>query len=171
RRSVMTWLGRLLHRSRVEAQLDAELRDHLARQVADYIAEGRSEADARRRARLEFGGVDQVKELCRDARGTRLVEEIAQDVIYAVRLFRKNPGFTAIAVLTLALGIGANMSVFSLVDALLLNPLPVRHAPELVALWRVPYSESFSYPQVLHFAGQRGLFTSLCAFGTDVLNV
>ena len=167
----MTWWGRLARRSRLEAQLDAELRDHFERQVADYIADGMSEVDARRRARLEFGGIDQVKELCRDARGTRLVEEIVQDAVYAVRTFRKNPGFTAIAVLTLALGIGANMSVFSLLDALLLKPLPVSHAQELVAIWRIPYSESFSYPQVLHFQAQSDLFTSLCAFGTDVLNV
>ena len=167
----MTWWSRLLRRTRVEAQLDAELRDHLERQVADYIADGMTEADARRRARLEFGGLDQVKELCRDARGTRLVEEMVQDVGYAMRLFRKNPGFTAIATLTLALGIGANMSVFSLIDALLLRPLPVRDPEELVALWRIPHSESFSYPQVQHFTEQRDLFRALCAFGDDVLNV
>jgi predicted permease len=167
----MTWWSRVVRRDRVEAQLDAELRDHLERQVADYIAQGMSEADARRRARLEFGGLDQIKELCRDARGTRLVEEVWQDVGYAARLFRKNPGFTAVAVLTLALGIGANMSVFSLIDALLLRPLPVRTPHTLVALWQVPHAEHFSYPQVQHFAEQPDLFSALCAFGTDVLSV
>jgi predicted permease len=167
----MTWWSRLLRRTRVESQLDAELRDHIERQVADYVADGMTESEARRRARLEFGGLDQIKELCRDARGTRLVEDLLQDAAHAARLFRKNSGFTSVAVLTLALGIGANLSVFSLIEALLLRPLPVRAPEELVAIWRVPHSESFSYPQVRHFAEQPGLFKSLCAFGGDVLNV
>jgi predicted permease len=166
----MNWWRRLLRRRRVETELDAELRDHLERQVADYMRDGMTEADARRRARLEFGGLDQVKELCRDARGTRLVEELMQDAAYAGRLFRKNPAFSATAILTLALGIGANISVFTLIDALLLRPLPVRDPDGLVAIWRVPHAEHFSYPQVQHLAEQRHLVATLCAFGTDVIN-
>ena len=90
----MTWLQRLVHRNRLEDQLDAELRDHFDRLVDDYRHAGVSDAEARRRARLEFGGLDQVKEACRDERGTRWVEDAIQDVRYGIRGFRKTPGFT-----------------------------------------------------------------------------
>ena len=84
----MSWrqtLQRLWRRDRAEAELDAELRDHVERQVADYVRAGMSARDARRRARLEFGGLDQVKELCRDARGMRWIEDISRDLRYACR--------------------------------------------------------------------------------------
>ena len=130
----MRWLSRLLRRNRLEKRLDSELRDHLERQVADYIAAGMSERQARRRASLEFGGLDQVKELCRDVRGTRWLEELAHDVRYGIRVFRRNPSFTTAAVLSLALGIGANTAIFTLVDATLLKPLTVREPHRLVEL-------------------------------------
>lgn len=170
----MNYWKRLFRSRRVERELDAELRDHFERQVADYVSAGLSEQDARRRARIEFGGFDQVKELCRDVRGTRLIEEAVQDVRYACRLFRRAPGFSAVAVLTLALGIGASMAVFGLVDALLLRPLPVAKPHELLELVRVQgtnYVEHFSYPQVRHLGEQPDLFSALCGFGTDTLNV
>jgi putative ABC transport system permease protein len=85
-------LGRLLRRRRLEARLDAELRDHLERAAADYRRAGLGEAEARRRARLDLGGVEQVKEACRDARGTRLLEDVGQDVGYGLRVLRKSPG-------------------------------------------------------------------------------
>jgi hypothetical protein len=88
----MTWWTRLFRRSRLEAQLGAELRDHIEREVADDVAAGMSEADARRRARIELGGPEQVKELCRDVRGTRWLEELAQDIRYGTRVLRKSPG-------------------------------------------------------------------------------
>lgn len=106
----MTWLRRLFNRDRLGSQLDAELRDHFDRLVSDFIAQGRSPHEARRLARLQFGGMDQVKEACRDERGTRWVEEVGQDIRYGVRGFRRQPGFTAVAILTLALGAGANPS-------------------------------------------------------------
>src|SRR5262245_44921944 len=132
----MRWVGRLLRRDQLERQLDVELRDHFERQVADYIAEGSSDADARRRAALEFGGLDQIKELCRDARGTRWVDDIVQDLRYGYRGLLRNPGFTAVAVLTLALGVGANAAVFSVVNALMLRSLPLPNANELITLER-----------------------------------
>ena len=117
----------------------------------DFIAQGHSDSEARRLARLEFGGLDQVKEACRDARGTRWVDETAQDVRYGLRGFRKNPGFTIVAIVTLAIGVGANLAIFNVFDALLLRPLPVPHASELITMTRVQQGNSgahFSYPQV-----------------------
>jgi predicted permease len=127
-------LARLFRRKRLEAQLDLELRDHVERQTADFVREGMSEADARRRALIEIGGVEQVKEACRDARGTRLVDDLVQDLRYGFRVLRKAPAFTLVAVLSLALGIGANTAIFTLVDSLILRALPVRDPAALVRL-------------------------------------
>ena len=127
-------LGRLLRRRRLEAQLDAELRDHLERQTADYVRAGFGEAEARRRAQLDLGGLEQVKEECRDARGTRLLEDLGQDLVYGVRVLRRSPAFTLVAVLSLALGIGANTAIYTLVDSLVLRSLPVRDPVRLVRL-------------------------------------
>ena len=120
----MTWLNRLLRRTQLEDQLDKELRFHLEQHTADLITKGHDPAEARRRARLEFGGTEQVKESCRDARGTRWLEDLAQDVRYAVRTLRQKPGFAAVMLLTLALGIGATTVMFTVVDGVLLKPLP-----------------------------------------------
>jgi len=130
----MTWWGRLFRRRRLERELDAELRDHYERQVADFVATGVSDAEARRLARLALGGDDQIKEQCRDARGTRWIEDIAQDVRYAVRVLAKAPAFTGVAVLSLALGIGANTAIYSFMDAILLRSLPVPDPESLVVL-------------------------------------
>ena len=168
----MTWLQRLVHRDRLEDQLDAELRDHFERLVRELRERGHAEAEARRLARLEFGGLDQVKEACRDARGTRWVDDTIQDVRYGVRGFRKTPGFTAVAVVTLALGIGANLAIFNVLDALLLRPLPVPNASQLVTLTRWignNPSPSFSYPQIRALADRTDLFASLCGIGSATL--
>ncbi|MGH9218092.1 MAG: ABC transporter permease, partial [Vicinamibacterales bacterium] len=168
----MTWWRRLINRDRLEDQLDAELRDHFERLVTEYRQQGQAEAEARRRARLEFGGLDQVKEACRDVRGARWLEETGQDIRHGVRGFLKAPGFTFIAVLTLALGIGANLAIFNVVDALLLRPLPVPNAQRLITITRWienSSSESFSYPQVRALADRRDLFASLCGIGGATL--
>jgi predicted permease len=130
----MRWLERLLRRGAQEARLDAELRDHLERLTAEYVAAGMSEPDARRRARLEFGGVEQIKEDCRDVRGTRLFDDLVQDVRYGLRMLKASPAVTFVAVASLALGIGANGAMFSLVDSVLLKTLPVREPERLVLL-------------------------------------
>jgi predicted permease len=150
----MTWLERLFRRRRVEAQLDRELRDHIERQVAEQVAAGRPEAEARRRTRLEFGGLEQVKELCRDVRGTRWIEDFLSDVRYGARVLRKNPTFTIAAVLSLSLGIGASTAIFTLVDATMFKPLPVHDPARLVELLNNtgnnPPSNAFSYQALAH---------------------
>ena len=130
----MRWLSRLLHRSRVESQLDRELRDHIERAVADHVASGMDEMEARRQVRLEFGGLDQIKELCRDARGTRWVEDFLQDLGHGIRAFRKQPSLAAVAIVSLALGIGANTAIFTIINAALLRAVPVREPDRLIEL-------------------------------------
>jgi predicted permease len=170
----MNWLGRLLRRRTLEAQLEAELRDHFERLVGDYRRQGLAEAEARRRARLDFGGLDQVKESCRDVRGTRWLEELGQDLRYGGRSLRRHLGFTIVAVLTLALGGAATMTIFNLVEALLLRTLPVPNAGDLVSLTRIQdgsRSEHFSYPQVQLLADRSDLFAEVAGIGSDTVNV
>src|SRR5215467_10588309 len=101
----MNWVARLLGKKKLEHQLDKELLFHIEQHEADLIAAGAAPEEARRRARHSLGGPEQVKEKCRDARGTRWLEDLAQDTRYALRTFRQKPGFVVTALLVLALGI------------------------------------------------------------------
>ena len=130
----MSWWRRLWHRGRAEDELDRELRDHVERQAADHVRAGMPPREARRRARLEFGGLDQIKELCRDARGTRWREEIGQDVRKALRQLGARPAFSTALLTILAVGVGANTAAFSIVRGMLLHPLPYREPENTVAL-------------------------------------
>lgn len=123
-----------LHRSATERELDDELRSHVERRSEELRREGLGAAEARRRALVELGGVQQIKEEVRAMRGGVWLETLWQDVRYGGRSLRRNPGFAAVAVLTLALGIGANTAVFSLLDTVLLKQLPVRDPAQLVLL-------------------------------------
>ncbi len=130
----MTWWQRLWKKQALEERLDRELRFHFDYQVADNIRAGMSEVEARRQARLKFGGLEGVKEECRRARGTVWIDSTLQDVRFTLRTLRKSPAFTVAAIGTLALGIGANTAIFQLLDAVRLRSLPVPEPQELALI-------------------------------------
>src|SRR5215472_7376925 len=111
-----SWARTVLRRSRLEGEMDAELQFHIEIYCEQLLREGVPPAEAERRARTEFGALAGIKESCRDARGANLVESAWQDVLYGLRLLRRNAAFGCVAIGTLALGIGATTAVFSLVN-------------------------------------------------------
>jgi putative ABC transport system permease protein len=127
-------LRKLTDRDRVEQELDAELRFHVEREAERHRAAGASPGQARRAALVSFGGVEGVKDQCRDAWGVRFLETLGQDLRYGLRSLLRNPAYSAVVVLTLGLGIGANTAVFSVVRGVLLRPLPYARGEEVVAL-------------------------------------
>src|SRR5437899_1658601 len=128
-------LRALVRRKAVECELDDELQFHFERQVEKYLLSGLDRAEAVRRARMNLGGIEQLKEECRDARGVAFLETVLQDCRYTLRMMRRYPAFTAMAVLLIGLGIGASTSTFSLVTASILRRAP--YSDRLIYLWRV----------------------------------
>ena len=160
----MSWLRRLFSRKRLERDLVKDLRFHFESQVADKVQAGASEPEARRLTRLEFGGIEQIKESCRESRGTMFLDLFLQDIRYGLRQLRKAPAFTVTTVMTLALGIGATTAIFAFVNALLIKPLPYKNPDRLAHLYEaIPLGPRFhlSYPDYLDWKRENKVFSSL----------
>ncbi len=158
-------LRSLFRRPRVERDLDEELQYHLDRKIEDYIGRGMTPEQARYAALRAMDGLTQRKEECRDMRGINAIDTIIRDIRYSLRVLAKSPGFTAIAILTLALAIGANAVVFGILNALILRPLDVPQAKSLYEVDRTAaWGNHQSWPNYLDLRDRNRSFDDLAAF-------
>jgi putative ABC transport system permease protein len=165
----MTWIERVLSRRRIEAELSEEIRDHLDQRIEELVSRGVPLQDAVRQARREFGNVTLIEEQAREVWKWRWIEDLFSDVRFALRQLRKSPAFAATGALTLALGIGANTAVFSVVNAVMLRPLPFAAPDRLVSVWprgdagpAGPYD--VSYPNFFDFRNENTVFDHLVSY-------
>jgi len=188
-------LRSLFRRGQVEQELNEELQYHLERRIEENIARGLTPEEARHAAMRAMEGLDQQKEKCRDTRRVNIVQDLVQDLRFALRMLWKNPSFAAVVVLTLALGIGANTAIFTMVDAVMFRMLPVQNPEQLVFLswydppgtYRIgtsgyglsdeqgrPVRMSFARPFVEQLHSQNQVFSNVfgyAPFGTDKENI
>jgi putative ABC transport system permease protein len=175
--TLRAWIQRmrgLFHNEQMDRELDDELKSHLEMHVADNLRAGMTAEEARRNALIKLGGVEQTKDSVRDGRGIPILGTLVQDVRFGVRMMRKSPGFAIVAVLTLALGIGANTAIFSIIDAVVLRPLPFRDPGHLVAVSSVDPKDAthggeISYPAFLDWRSQTHSFEELSVWNTTNL--
>src|SRR5262245_14916424 len=164
-------LRSLFRHAQVEQELDEELLYHIERQIEENIAKGMTPEEARYAALRAMGGVERRKEECRDTRRVRLIEDLMQDLRYGLRTLRKSPGFTAVAALSLALGVGANTAIFSLVDPIMLRLLPVNEPEQLVVLKSVDehgeHDDYFTYSMFKRLRDGVPVFSGVFAGGFE----
>src|SRR5262245_15478612 len=181
---MLEWLRQrlraLFRNNEVENELDEELRFYLEKQTEQYVAQGMSPEEGAAAALKDFGGLEQTKEQCRDARGVSLIEELWQDLRYGARMLLKKPGFTAVAVITLALGIGANSAIFSVVNSIVLRALPYKEPQRLVMVWtRLSQLESTTgqaqfpnlAPDFIEWRNQNQAFDQIAALCNHTFNL
>lgn len=167
-------LRTLLRKSQVEQEMNDELQFHLDNQIQYHIAKGLTPIEARREAILAMGGIERRKEEIRETRRVNFIEHVFQDLRHGLRTLRKSPGFATVAVLTMALGIGANAAIFTLLDPILFRPLPYRDPGKLVRVYRTsPQSNSWphSTPNFLDYRSRNRSFEHLAAFNWESFNL
>ena len=173
-RSSLLRVAGLFHSERRDREFQAELESHVQLHVDDFVRSGMSLAEARRQALIKLGGIEQTRDAWRRQHRLPAIDSLAQDLRYAVRAMRKNPGFTCIALLTLTLGIGANTALFSVVNGVLLNPLPYPHSEQLAILYQkssLADQGAVSYPNFLDWQRQNETFSSMAAFRNQSFNL
>src|SRR5215831_3218403 len=178
----MNWLKQLVSRRRLYGDLSEEIREHLEEKVEGLVRNGMSPEDAEFAARREFGNVSLTEERARDVWRWPTVENLLNDIRYGFRMLRNNPGFSVVAIVTLALGIGANTAIFSVVDRALIRPLPYWQPNRLITLGEVRPQEgkssesdtriwNASYPDYLDWTRQSKSFESLAGFSGDLFTL
>ena len=175
-RAALLRFASMFDRARLDRELAAELESHLAMHTDDNLRAGMPPAEARRQALLKLGGVAQVEERYRERRGIPLIENLVRDLCFGARTLRRNPGFTAVAVLTLGLGIGANTAIFSVVNAVLLRPLPFPQPERLVLVWatnteRGDLEDVATYPDFADWKARSRSFENLTGFTTRGMTI
>jgi hypothetical protein len=167
----MRWLRRLWHKSLTERRLESELQFHVEQQVAEHIAAGLPHEEARRRATIEFGGVERFKEECRDARWENHLEILARDFRFALRGLVKDRRFASISIFALALGIGASTAIFSVVENALLEPFPYKDSRHLVSIRLHDKDQADAWRGAFLFAEFQDLMKQSHVFDAMVANL
>ena len=169
--SLRSLASMLFQRSRVNQEIEVELRSHIQHRADDLERSGLPRSEADRKARIEFGGYERFKEECRDALGGNFIETLLQDVRYGFRMMRKSPAFTAVAIVTLAIGIAANAVVFGVMNALVLRPMDL---PRVQSLYMMEYGKhhfSQSYPDYLDLRDRSRAFEGVLAFAVSAVGL